>query len=38
VSQDVEGGDTQAVTLNLTEGIGWHCKYHPTMTGTITVS
>jgi plastocyanin len=38
VSQDVEDGDTQAVTLNLTEGIGWHCKYHPTMTGTITVS
>ena len=38
VSQDVEGGETQAVTLNLTEGIGWHCKYHPEMTGTVTVS
>jgi plastocyanin len=38
VSQDVEPGDTQSVTLNLTEGIGWHCEYHPQMTGTITVS
>jgi plastocyanin len=39
VGQDVEGGETQTVTINLTEGIGWHCEYHPdTMTGTITVS
>jgi len=38
VSQDVEGGETQAVTLNLSEGIGWHCEYHPEMTGTVTVS
>jgi plastocyanin len=39
VSEDVEGGESQTVTLNLTEGIGWHCEYHPdTMTGTVTVS
>jgi plastocyanin len=39
VSQDVEGGEDASVTLNLTEGIGWHCEYHPdTMKGTITVS
>jgi nitrite reductase (NO-forming) len=39
VSQDVEGGESQTVTLNLTEGIGWHCEYHPdTMKGTVTVS
>jgi plastocyanin len=39
VSQDVEGGESQTVMINLTEGIGWHCEYHPdTMTGTITVS
>jgi len=39
VSQDVEGGETKTVTLNLTQGIGWHCEYHPqTMKGTITVS
>ena len=36
VSQD---GEDASVTLNLTEGIGWHCEYHPdTMKGTITVS
>ena len=39
VSQDVEGGEDASVTLNLTEGIGWHCEYHPdAMKGTITVS
>jgi plastocyanin len=39
VSQDVEGGESQTVTLNLTDGIGWHCEYHPErMKGTITVS
>jgi plastocyanin len=39
VSQDVEGGEDAKVTLNLSEGIGWHCEYHPdTMKGTITVS
>jgi plastocyanin len=39
VSQDVEGGEDTSVTLNLTEGIGWHCEYHPdTMKGTITIS
>jgi plastocyanin len=39
VSEDVEGGESQTVTLNLTEGIGWHCEYHPdTMTGTVSVS
>jgi plastocyanin len=39
VSQDVEGGESQTVTLNLTDGIGWHCEYHPDrMKGTITVS
>ena len=39
VSQDVEGGESQTVTLNLTEGIGWHCEYHPdTMKGTVTLS
>ena len=38
VSQDVEGGESQTVTLNLTDGIGWHCEYHPDkMKGTVTV-
>jgi plastocyanin len=39
VSQDVEAGESGTVSLNLTEGIGWHCEYHPDqMKGTITVS
>ena len=38
VSQDVEGGESQTVTLNVSEEIGWHCEYHPEMTGTVTVS
>jgi nitrite reductase (NO-forming) len=38
VSQDVEAGEDSSVTINVTEEIGWHCKYHPTMTGTVTVS
>jgi plastocyanin len=39
VSQDVEGGETQAVTIDPAVSIGWHWEYHPdTMKGTITVS
>jgi plastocyanin len=39
VSQDVEGGETQTVTIEPAASIGWHCEYHPdTMKGTITVS
>jgi plastocyanin len=40
VSQDIEGGDTQTVEVTLPDSgsIGWHCKYHPQMTGTITVA
>jgi plastocyanin len=39
VSQDVEPGDTQTVEVPLPDSgtVGWHCEYHPTMTGTITV-
>jgi len=39
VTQDVEGGETQTVTIEPAASIGWHCEYHPdTMKGTITVS
>lgn len=40
VSQDVEGGESTTVGVTLPESgtLGWHCEYHPTMTGTITVS
>lgn len=39
VSQDVEPGESQTVTVNLTATTGFHCKYHPDqMTGTLQVS
>ena len=39
VSQDIEPGETQTVTINVTADAGFHCKYHPEqMTGTVTVS
>lgn len=39
VSQDVEPGHTETVEVPLPDSgtVGWHCKYHSTMTGTITV-
>jgi plastocyanin len=38
VSQDVEGGESSSVTINVSETVGWHCAYHPdTMKGTIEV-
>jgi plastocyanin len=37
-SQDVEGGESASVTINVSETIGWHCEYHPdTMKGTVEV-
>ncbi len=39
VSQDLQPGTTQTVTVNLTATVGFHCKYHPTtMKGTIQVA
>jgi plastocyanin len=39
VSQDIQPGASQTVTLNLTAGtVSFHCKYHTQMTGTITVT
>ena len=30
-------GQTQTITLDLTKTVGWHCKIHPSMTGTLNV-
>jgi plastocyanin len=35
---DVEPGDAKDLTFSVTESTGWHCKYHPQMTGTIEVA
>ena len=38
VSQDIEPGETQTITVDVTADAGFHCKYHPTqMTGTLKV-
>ena len=38
VSQDIQPGQTQTVTVDVTADAGFHCKYHPSqMTGTLTV-
>jgi len=39
VSQDIQPGTTEQVTITVPSSgtPGWHCKYHPDMTGTITV-
>jgi plastocyanin len=38
-SQDVQPGTTEQVTIVVPSSgtLGWHCRYHPSMTGTITV-
>lgn len=39
VSQDIEPGESETVTVDLTATTGFHCKYHPDqMTGTLQVS
>jgi plastocyanin len=38
VSQDIEPGETETVTVDVTADAGFHCKYHPTqMTGMLQV-
>ena len=37
-SRDIEAGESQTLTVTLSATTGWHCTYHPTMTGTITVA
>jgi plastocyanin len=39
VSEDIEKGETETVTLDLTKTVGFHCKYHPNlMKGTLQVA
>jgi plastocyanin len=33
---DLPPGQTVTITLSLTKTVGWHCKIHPSMTGTLT--
>ena len=34
---DLQPGKTVTIKLDLTKTVGWHCKIHPTMTGTLQV-
>jgi plastocyanin len=36
-SVDIPAGSTKTVTLNITGSASFHCHFHPTMKGTITV-
>ena len=38
IDEDIEGGATVTVTLDLSESIGYFCRLHPDMTGTIEVA
>jgi plastocyanin len=37
IDEDVAGGETITVTLDLSESTGYFCRLHPDMTGTIEV-
>jgi plastocyanin len=39
-SSDTElpAGDSETVQLDLTDTVGFHCKIHPSMTGTLNVA
>jgi len=39
VSKDIPPGQSVTVAVPLPDSgtVGWHCRFHPTMTGTITV-
>lgn len=36
-STDLQPGKTVTIKLDLSKTVGWHCKIHPTMTGTLKV-
>ena len=38
VDQEVPGGESIEVTVNVSETTGFHCKIHPSMTGTLEVA
>jgi plastocyanin len=38
VDQEVGAGESAEVTVNVSETTGFHCEFHPDMTGTIEVA
>jgi plastocyanin len=35
-STNLSPGQTVTITVTLSKTVGWHCKIHPSMTGTLT--
>ena len=38
VDEEIGGGETVEVTVELAEDLGWHCEIHPSMRGTFIVT
>ena len=38
VDQEIAGGDSATVTVDVTESTGFVCRFHPDMTGTVEVA
>ena len=38
VDQTIPSGETVTVTVDVSESTGFHCTFHPAMTGTVEVS
>ncbi len=38
VDQEIAGGESATVTVDVSASTGWVCRFHPTMTGTVEVA
>jgi plastocyanin len=38
VDQEIAGGESATVTVDVSASTGWICRFHPTMTGTVEVA
>lgn len=38
VDEEIEGGETVTVTVDVSQTTGFYCRFHPQMTGTVEVS
>jgi plastocyanin len=38
VDQEIAGGESATVTVDVSASTGWACRFHPTMTGTVEVA
>ena len=38
VDQEIAGGESATVTVDVSASTGWSCRFHPTMTGTVEVA